>query len=78
MLSKKNQKDDQYINQLIDARQLAQREGIDALRQHARVGKSCRCKNCFTCAAWAVLGYLTVLDGKGFDWQSDEKRGGAR
>jgi hypothetical protein len=75
-LSKKNQQDDQYINQLIDARQLAQREGIDSLRQHARVGKSCRCKNCFTCAAWAVLGYLLVLEDKGHDWRKKEVSNG--
>lgn len=63
-----------YIEQLIDARALAQREGIDALREKVRDRRRCRCKDCFTCAAWAVLQYLTVLEGKGFDWRRDERR----
>jgi hypothetical protein len=47
-----------YPNQLWHARKILAEQGREELRRHARIGRDCRCDDCFCCAAAEVLGKL--------------------
>jgi len=50
-------------NQIIQARQLAQERGIRALdNPHGMIGRTCRCNDCFCCAAAAVVAEMRTIE----------------
>ena len=50
---------------LASARSLAARGGLEALRNpHALIGRQCRCRGCFCCAALQVYNQLRDIEEK--------------
>lgn len=74
---------DEWQEHIERARALGEREGTQGLRQHALVGRTCGCRDCFCCAAMVQFDSmheearkLRLAVQSGRTWQSIFERRG--